>query len=142
VPLILLFLMVADTAKQLRVATTPFLIMVSPVTLILSIFTLIHFGFYVALNSLSPVWLQKPVAAGGYGFSVEQNAICEQNLYFPRSFLETTNKSQSHLLIGLELQSHSSTATSYLTGSLSKSAPATTESGGQSTASMRFGSRD
>jgi hypothetical protein len=53
------------------------MIMASPVTLILSLFTLVHFGFYVALNSLSPVWLQKPIEAGGYGFSVEQNAICQ-----------------------------------------------------------------
>ena len=37
-------------------------------------FTLISFGFYVAMNALVPVWLQKPVAEGGYGFSLEQNA--------------------------------------------------------------------
>lgn len=37
-------------------------------------FTLISFGFYVGMNALVPVWLQRPVEEGGYGFSLEQNA--------------------------------------------------------------------
>lgn len=43
-------------------------------TIIMGIFTLISFGFYVGVNALTPVWLQKPVSEGGYGFSLEQNA--------------------------------------------------------------------
>ncbi|KAM3084098.1 hypothetical protein ACMFMG_001796 [Clarireedia jacksonii] len=61
-------------ARTLQIAKTPFLIAVTPVTLILSIFTLTNFGFYVALNSLSPTYLQKPKADGGYGFTTMQNA--------------------------------------------------------------------
>ncbi|CAG7920832.1 unnamed protein product [Penicillium olsonii] len=57
-----------------KVAITPFLIGICPVTIIMGIFTLISFGFYVGVNALTPVWLQKPVSEGGYGFSLEQNA--------------------------------------------------------------------
>lgn len=46
--------------------------------LIIAGFDSISFGFYVALNALTPVWLQLPVKAGGiYGFTVTQNAACE-----------------------------------------------------------------
>lgn len=47
---------------------------VSPVLLLVAGFDAISFGFWVALNALTPVWLQKPVKAGGYGFSVLDNA--------------------------------------------------------------------
>ncbi|KAJ5962293.1 hypothetical protein N7501_007234 [Penicillium viridicatum] len=60
-----------ETAK---VGITPFLIGICPVTIIMGIFTLISFGFYVGVNALTPVWLQKPSSEGGYGFSLEQNA--------------------------------------------------------------------
>lgn len=40
----------------------------------MGIFTLISFGFYVGVNALTPVWLQKPLSAGGYGFTLKQNA--------------------------------------------------------------------
>lgn len=40
----------------------------------MGIFTLISFGFYVGVNALTPVWLQKPPRAGGYGFTLKQNA--------------------------------------------------------------------
>lgn len=60
--------------KQAKVAIAPFLIGICPVTIIMGIFTLISFGFYVGVNALTPVWLQKPVSEGGYGFSLEQNA--------------------------------------------------------------------
>ena len=49
---------------QGRIAAIPFLIAVSPVTLIMSVFTLISFGFYIAMNALTPVFLQKPVKGG------------------------------------------------------------------------------
>lgn len=46
----------------------------SPVLLLVAGFDAISFGFWVALNALTPVWLQKPVKAGGYGFSILDNA--------------------------------------------------------------------
>jgi hypothetical protein len=57
-----------------RIAATPFLIAASPVMLIMSVFTLVSFGFYIAMNSLTPVFLQKPEKIGGYGFTTLQNA--------------------------------------------------------------------
>ncbi|KAJ5195297.1 Major facilitator superfamily domain general substrate transporter [Penicillium cinerascens] len=60
--------------KTAKIGVTPFLIGICPVTLIMGIFTLISFGFYVGVNALTPVWLQKPVAKGGYGFTLKQNA--------------------------------------------------------------------
>lgn len=46
--------------------------------LIIAGFDSISFGFYVALNSLTPVWLQLPKKLGGiYGFTVSQNAACK-----------------------------------------------------------------
>ena len=67
--------------------------------LIMSVFTLISFGFYIAMNALTPVFLQKPVKIGGYGFSTTDNANCEQPLPF---------KFVLHLLI-ISCQSHSFT---------------------------------
>ncbi|GFP57233.1 efflux pump radE [Trichoderma asperellum] len=58
-----------------RIASVPFKIAATPVSLMLGIFTLFSFGFSVGMNSLTPVWLQKPVKAGGYGFTPIQNAL-------------------------------------------------------------------
>lgn len=52
----------------------PFLIGINPVTLLMGSFTLISFGFYVGVNALVPVWLQKPPSEYGYGFNLRQNA--------------------------------------------------------------------
>jgi hypothetical protein len=43
---------------------------------IIAFFDSVSFGFYVALNALTPVWLQTPKgkAGGIYGFSVADNA--------------------------------------------------------------------
>ncbi|KAJ5745720.1 hypothetical protein N7520_010902 [Penicillium odoratum] len=60
-----------ETAK---VAATPFLIGICPVTILMGIFALISFGYNVSVHALTPVWLQKPVSEGGYGFTLEQNA--------------------------------------------------------------------
>ncbi|RKU48547.1 hypothetical protein DL546_007440 [Coniochaeta pulveracea] len=58
-----------------RIAVTPFKIAIAPVLLIIAGFDAISFGFYVALNALTPVWLQLPLKAHGiYGFSVLGNA--------------------------------------------------------------------
>jgi hypothetical protein len=63
---------------QAKIAVTPFKIAIAPVLLIIAGFDSISFGFYVALNALTPVWLQLPIKAGGlYGFSVTDNANCE-----------------------------------------------------------------
>jgi hypothetical protein len=55
----------------------PLKIAISPVLLLCSGFDAITFGFWVALNALTPVWLQRPVNAGGYGFTVLENAACK-----------------------------------------------------------------
>ncbi|RAL13089.1 polyamine transporter [Aspergillus homomorphus CBS 101889] len=57
-----------------RIAIVPVLIGLCPVTLIMGTFTLISFGFYVGMNALVPVWLQRSPSEGGYGFSLRQNA--------------------------------------------------------------------
>ncbi|RFU34879.1 hypothetical protein B7463_g1455, partial [Scytalidium lignicola] len=64
----------ASMKQTLRIAATPFQVAVSPVILIMSVFTLVSFGFYIAMNALTPVWLQKPTKVGGYGFTAQQNA--------------------------------------------------------------------
>ncbi|KAH8651305.1 major facilitator superfamily domain-containing protein [Xylariales sp. PMI_506] len=65
----------SPTSKELIDAfVNPFKIALSPVILLCSGFDAVTFGFWVALNALTPVWLQKPVIAGGYGFSVLDNA--------------------------------------------------------------------
>ncbi|KAK7733034.1 hypothetical protein SLS53_008363 [Cytospora paraplurivora] len=52
----------------------PMKLAINPILLLVAGFDAISFGFWVALNALTPVWLQKPVKAGGYGFSVLDNA--------------------------------------------------------------------
>lgn len=49
----------------------------NPILLLVAGFDAISFGFWVALNALMPVWLQKPVKAGGFGFSILDNAACK-----------------------------------------------------------------
>jgi hypothetical protein len=55
-------------------AIKPFKLAIAPVILLIAGFDTISFGFYIALNALSPVWLQKPVRVGGYGFTITENA--------------------------------------------------------------------
>ncbi|KAH8687617.1 major facilitator superfamily domain-containing protein [Tricladium varicosporioides] len=64
----------ATLSEITTVAIMPFKIAISPVILFIAGFDAISFGFYVALNALTPVWLQKPVKAGGYGFTITDNA--------------------------------------------------------------------
>lgn len=66
-----------SAGKLARIALVPFKIIATPVGFLLGIFTLFSFGFSVAMNSLTPVWLQKPLTAGGYGFTTIQNALCK-----------------------------------------------------------------
>jgi hypothetical protein len=61
---------------QLKIALRPLIILITPVMLCLGFFTLVSFGFYVAMNAITPVWLQKPEKLGGYGFTATQNALC------------------------------------------------------------------
>lgn len=70
-----------SVGELVRIASVPFKIAATPVSLMLGIFTLFSFGFSVAMNSLTPVWLQKPVKAGGYGFTPIQNALCKWPTY-------------------------------------------------------------
>ncbi|KAH8193991.1 hypothetical protein TruAng_011845 [Truncatella angustata] len=58
-----------------RLAVVPFRVALTPVTILTSLFCLLNFGFYVGMNSVAPVWLQRPVKSGGYGFTANQNAL-------------------------------------------------------------------
>jgi hypothetical protein len=62
---------------QLRSAARPVLIAISPVSLLCGGFTLINFGVFVAMSTLTPVWLQKPKKEGGFGFTVLATATCK-----------------------------------------------------------------
>lgn len=63
------------TSFQLQIALTPFKIAATPVTILAGLFNLINFGFYICMNSVTPVWLQLPVAKGGYGFDTSESAL-------------------------------------------------------------------
>jgi MFS family permease len=75
-------------SDTLRISALPFKIALQPVTLIIAVYSLVNFGFYVAMNSLSPVFLQKPVAAGGYGFNTMSNALCKPYPNSPHTFMQ------------------------------------------------------
>ncbi len=93
--------------NTLKIAVTPFKIGIAPVLLIIAGLDAISFRFYVALDALTPVWLQLPIKAGGiYGWDVTQNAACNTVL-------------KSHSTTGSASSSASSTATSSATASLS-----------------------
>jgi MFS family permease len=57
-------------------AVLPFLIGLSPVTIIVGIAVMICFSWSVAINTFLALFLQEPVGHGGYGFSPLQNAAC------------------------------------------------------------------
>ncbi|KAK9774121.1 putative Major facilitator superfamily domain-containing protein [Seiridium cardinale] len=61
--------------ELLGIAALPFKVAFTPVTILTSLFCLLNFGFYVGMNSVTPVWLQRPVKTGGYGFTANQNAL-------------------------------------------------------------------
>jgi hypothetical protein len=67
----------SDDYGQSGMAVTPFIIAIIPVTLVLAIFPIVNFGFYMTMNSITPVWLQKLVKLGGYGFTAYYNAQCK-----------------------------------------------------------------
>ena len=48
---------------------------------LIGIFNLVNFGMYVAMNAITPVWIQKPVKAGGYAFTSRENALCKSLSY-------------------------------------------------------------
>ena len=62
---------------QINTAMAPFIIAVSPVVIVVGLYSFVTFGFSVMINILLTVFLQTPVAKGGYGFSPLQNAACE-----------------------------------------------------------------
>ena len=65
----------ANTSKGRRYIN-PILIGLSPVTILAGLFTIAIFGFFVGLGVTSSIFLQTPVAEGGYGFTPLQNAAC------------------------------------------------------------------
>lgn len=69
-------------------------------------FDTISFGFYVALNALTPVWLQKAKKFGGfYGFTVGENATCKPNSK-PLMTFKLMPASHIRPLVRLPLRSH------------------------------------
>lgn len=67
----------SQTRPKIDSIVVPLKLAVTPVLLIVAVFDAITFGFVAAYNALMPVWLQRRVEAGGYGFSVLDNAGCE-----------------------------------------------------------------
>jgi hypothetical protein len=62
---------------QIDSVLIPLKIAISPIMLLTASYDTISFGFFIGLNTLIPVWLQLPVAKGGYGFTVIENAGCK-----------------------------------------------------------------
>ncbi|RAL08486.1 polyamine transporter [Aspergillus homomorphus CBS 101889] len=58
-----------------RVSCLPFRIGLSPVGMMIGLFQFASFGWFVATHSLITVWLEKPVAVGGRGFTPQRNAL-------------------------------------------------------------------
>jgi len=65
---------VVYSTPEKRDITAPFLILVSPVTLITGFFLFVAFAWVVAVSTLLAVFLQTPVKEGGYGYTPLQNA--------------------------------------------------------------------
>ncbi|KAL9065488.1 MAG: hypothetical protein Q9161_008193 [Pseudevernia consocians] len=61
-------------AEMLQLFYNPFLIGICPVTLLCGGLTLIDFGFAAFFNIILTVFLQDPIAMGGYEFTPVQNA--------------------------------------------------------------------
>ena len=62
---------------QLKSAALPFIICASPVTIIAGSYTLVTFAWSVLISAELAIFLQTPVAYGGYGFSASRNAACK-----------------------------------------------------------------
>jgi hypothetical protein len=61
----------------------------------------VNFGWGVGVNTLIAVYLQSPVAEGGYGFNPGQNAECKSLFLFPTTlphFLASKTNSDSLLI--------------------------------------------
>ncbi|EED17056.1 conserved hypothetical protein [Talaromyces stipitatus ATCC 10500] len=65
---------VGGLQEALHSAWAQVLIGITPVTILVGIFLFGLSGWFVSFNTLLSVFLQNPVAAGGYGFSTQQNA--------------------------------------------------------------------
>jgi hypothetical protein len=64
-----------SATELLNQCLLPIKIALTPVTICMILFNALNFGFYPAMNSIAPTYLQKTVAAGGYGFTPFQNAL-------------------------------------------------------------------
>ena len=60
---------------------SPVKIFFSPVTILAGLFDMINFGWGVVQNTVLPLYLQKPAVAGGYGFTPQQNAFFQFDLW-------------------------------------------------------------
>ena len=66
-----------DRVRQIRAATSPLTIALTPITIIAGLYAFVAFGFLILVNVLLSIFLQTPELAGGYGFSPFQNAACK-----------------------------------------------------------------
>lgn len=65
------------TKETLTQAARPFQIAASPIMVLCGIALMIIFAWSVLLQTFLAIFLQEPVAAGGYGFSPNGNATCK-----------------------------------------------------------------
>lgn len=64
---------------QLSGFKVPLLIGLSPAGLCAGTFTLGFFGWFVNVNTLLTVFLQRPQDEGGYAFTPQRNALCKSH---------------------------------------------------------------
>ena len=77
--------MLTRSVSQLALAWSQVTIAISPVTIFCGAFLLVSFGWAVAVTTMLAVFLQTPVALGGYGFTARQNAACEGPKFAPNN---------------------------------------------------------
>lgn len=70
--------MLIQLAKT-RYAYAPIAIGLSPVGILIGVFNLASFGWFVTINTLLTVFLQRPEKAGGYAFTPQRNAACKSS---------------------------------------------------------------
>ena len=82
-----LFLVSADHFKG-KIFLSQFQIGLSPVGLLIGVYTMINFGWFVATNTLLTIFLEEPEEEGGYAMNAQQNAACMFSFDLPGFALE------------------------------------------------------
>ena len=124
---------------QFQLFYNQFLIGVCPVTLLCGGLTLIDFGFAAFFNVFLTVFLQEPIAMGGYGFTPVQNAECKTQPMTLNALIASLRTRQSSSASGSASSLHSCTDISQMTVSPSGSVTEMAASGSPSTDYTRSG---